>query len=175
MRKAHGQPLILWLMLVETKSLKSLIEHGTGLGQPKTQSLGLLRQRWLSPAPLPGCRGAKVGSLADMGCTHILTGGLSTQHCPSFVSDGSPSSPSGSALPGAGLHDLSRWLGCRDHPGHVRGEDGEVLPGRLLRALGLYPGHHRHPQRPYPFLPGLCSRQPAERPAARGAQDREQR
>lgn len=52
MRKACGQPLILWLMLVESKSLKSLFVRGSGLGQPETQSLGLLRQWWLSPATL---------------------------------------------------------------------------------------------------------------------------
>lgn len=41
MRKACGQPLILWLMLVETKSLKSLFVHGTGLGQSKTTVPGV--------------------------------------------------------------------------------------------------------------------------------------
>lgn len=49
MRKARGQPLVLWLMLVETKSLKPLFVHGPGLGQAEMQSLG---QWWLS---LPRC------------------------------------------------------------------------------------------------------------------------
>ncbi|VCW84974.1 unnamed protein product, partial [Gulo gulo] len=56
----------------------------------------------------------------------------------------------GSSVPRAGLHDLPRRLGRRDDPGHVRGQDREVLPGGLFGALGVHPGHHRHPQRPHP-------------------------
>lgn len=59
------------------------------------------------------------------------------------------------SVPGAGLHDLPRRMGRRGDPGHVRGADGEILPGRLLCTLGLYAGHHGHPGRPHSLLPGL--------------------
>lgn len=80
-----------------------------------------------------------------------------------------------SSVPRAGLHDLPRRLGLRDDPGHVRGQDREVLPGGLFGALGVHPGHHRHPQRTYPLLPRLRAGQPADRPASGGAQARQQR
>ncbi len=60
------------------------------------------------------------------------------------------------SVPGAGLHDLSWWVGRRSDPGHVRGADREILSGWLLCTLGLYAGHHGHPRRPHPLLPGLC-------------------
>lgn len=57
----------------------------------------------------------------------------------------------------------------------MRGQDREVLPGRLFGALGVHPGHYRHPQRPHPLLFGLRFGQPTNGPAAGGAQAREQR
>lgn len=80
-----------------------------------------------------------------------------------------------SSVPRVGLHDLPRRLGRRDDPGHVRGQDWEVLPGGLFGALGVHPGHHRHPQRPHPLLPCLRAGEPANRPAAGRAQAGEQR
>lgn len=125
-RKACGQPLMLWLMLVETKSLKSIFVHGTGLGQPKPLSLGLLRQRWLSPATLPDCCGAKVGSMPDMGCAHVLTGGLSAQHCHSTVSDASAPLP---------LAALCLVLGCMIFPD---GWDAETIRDMCGEKTGKY-------------------------------------
>lgn len=67
------------------------------------------------------------------------------------------------SVPGAGLHDLSRRVGRRGDPGHVRRADGEILTGRLLGTLGLYAGHHGHPGRPHPVFPGLRPGKPADR------------
>lgn len=125
MRKACGQPLILWLMLVETKSLKSLFVRGSGLGQPETQSLGLLRQWWLSPATLPGCHGAKVGSLPDMGCVNELTGGLSPALPLHVSSDASLSS----------LTALCLVLGCMIFPD---GWDAETIRDMCGEKTGKY-------------------------------------
>lgn len=126
MRKACGQPLILWLMLVETKSLKSLCVCGRGLGQPKTQSLELLRQWWLSPATLPSCREARVGSVPDMGCTRVLTGELRTQHCHSIVSEAFFSPP---------LAALCLVLGCMIFPD---GWDAETIRDMCGEKTGKY-------------------------------------
>lgn len=126
MRKTRGQPPILWLMLVETKSLKSLFVRGPGLGQPETQSLGLLRQWWLSPATLLGCRGAKVGSLPDTGCTHVLTGGLST----------STATPLSLMLPPPlPLAALCLVLGCMIFPD---GWDAETIRDMCGEKTGKY-------------------------------------
>lgn len=71
MRKARGEPLILWFMLEETKTLKVSISLWARFGAAtcKRSPLGLPGQQWLSPTVLPGCRGAKVGSLPGTGCT----------------------------------------------------------------------------------------------------------
>lgn len=125
MRKACGEPLILWLMLEETKPLVSPLVRGPGLGQPRVNTVpGAAGQWWLSPAWL---HGATVGSLLGTDCTHVLTGGLSAQHChPCVPSDASPSSP---------LTALCLVLGCMIFPD---GWDAETIRDMCGEKTGKY-------------------------------------
>lgn len=84
----------------------------------------------------------------------------------SFVSVSQPFSL-GSCVPGAGLFDFPRWLGCRGHPGYVRRGDRKVHTGKLFSSLGLHTGHHRHPRCSHPVLSCFCPRKPPERLYAR--------
>lgn len=67
------------------------------------------------------------------------------------------------------LHDLPWRLGQWRGPTNVRRANGQIQPGRLLSALGLHLGHHGHPGRPHPVLPGLCSGEPTGWAYDRGA------
>ena len=72
-----------------------------------------------------------------------------------------PSLPFARSLSGARLHDLSWWLGQWRGPADVRRADGQIQPGSLLSALGIHLGHHGHPGRSHPLLPGLRPGEPA--------------
>lgn len=91
--------------------------------------------------------------------------------CPYFSSFDSrcPSLPPTRCLSGAGLYDLSWWMGQRRGPADVRRADWQVQPRRVLRSLGLYLGYHGHPGRPHPLLLGFRPGEPAGRPHDRGA------
>lgn len=71
------------------------------------------------------------------------------------------------------LPDLPRWLGLHRGEEDVRGQSGQIHAGRLHRALGVHPVHHRHPGRPHPLLPGLRAGQPAGQPPPLGFQSGE--
>lgn len=58
-------------------------------------------------------------------------------------------------LSGAGLYDLSWWLGQRRSPADVRRADRQIQPGGLLSALGLHLGYYGHPGRSHPLLSGI--------------------
>lgn len=62
------------------------------------------------------------------------------------------------------LPDLPRRLGLERGEAHVWGQNGQIHAGRLHRALGVHPLHHRHPRRAHPLLPGLRAGQPAGQP-----------
>lgn len=62
-------------------------------------------------------------------------------------------------LSGAGLHDLSWWLGQRWSPADVWRTDRQIQPGCLLNALGLHLGYYGHPGCTHPLLLGLCLRE----------------
>lgn len=93
--------------------------------------------------------------ILDHFCATIL--GLSFSTFLSFVS----------CVPGAGLFDFPKWLGCRGHPGYVRRGDRKVHAGKLFCSLGLHTGHHRHPRCSHPILSCFCPRKPPERLYAR--------
>lgn len=76
-----------------------------------------------------------------------------------------------SRVSAAWFYHLSKRVGRRGHPGHVRWTRRKVHSGQLLGALGLHPGHRRHPGRPYPLLLGLRVREQAEWRPAGGAED----
>lgn len=95
-------------------------------GTAKNAVPGAPEAEWLSPATLPSCREAKVGSVPDMGCTRVLTGELRTQHCHSNVSEAFFSSP---------LAALCLVLGCMIFPD---GWDAETIRDMCGEKTGKY-------------------------------------
>lgn len=74
---------------------------------------------------------------------------------------------------GAGLYDISWWLGCWWGEEDVRRRDGQIHHRSMLSALGVHPGHHGHHGRPYSLFPGFCAGQQAGWTHVRGAAGRQ--
>lgn len=126
MRKACGEPLILWFMFEETRTLKSPCLCGPGLGQPRANAVPWGCQG--SSGCHPPCCLAVVGPRwAPCQAQAALAEGLSAQDChPSLPSDAFPPLP---------LAALCLVLGCMIFPD---GWDAETIRDMCGEKTGKY-------------------------------------